>query len=152
MRTRVKNETKGNRTKVSVVNLSGITVAAVLFGYAVSIVPPSVLAHDVSNSLAAASVSVSAGVPPNPINTLNEQLNQKAAQLDVQQKHIQDLQQTLSATASANDRLGLYSLFASALLLLLVLANFYFDWRRNHGKDDTLAKPLSVDLRALRQR
>lgn len=142
MRTRVQRK-KG----IGAVNFAGIVVAASLFGYSLPAVSVPVQAM---YSLAAASASLSVGVAPNPDNTLAQQLDAKAAQLDVQQQHIQQLQQSLRS--SSNDTLGLYSLLASVLLLLLIAANFYLDWRRDRGGGGMLTKSLSVDLRTLWQK
>lgn len=143
MRTRMVNK-KG----VSAVNTAGLAVAVLLFGYSLVLVPPAALVQDAQHSLAAAAVSISAGVPANPDNTLAQQLQEKAAQLDAQQQHIQQLEQSLGGS----DQLALYSLLASLVLLLLVAANFYFDWRRSRSTGGALTRALSVDLRTLRQR
>ncbi|MFM2330855.1 MAG: hypothetical protein RLZZ26_362 [Candidatus Parcubacteria bacterium] len=132
---------------ISRINLSGGIVAVALLGYALLLASPSELALTARTQLAAASVSISAGVPANPDNTLAGQLEQKSAQLDVQQQHIQDLQQSLSS--SANDTLGFYSLIASIFVFLLISVNFYFDWRRSRGQGDSLlTRPFTVNLQS----
>lgn len=133
--------------RISAVNIAGLTVFVALLSYSVVLVAPSVFAGNEASSMAAASVSIDAGVAANPDNTAAQQLKEKAAQLDVQQQHIQQLQQSLNESLRARDSLGLYSLISSALLLLLVSANFYFDWRRSRGKGGVLTKSLSIDLR-----
>ncbi|HUO50800.1 MAG TPA: hypothetical protein VMU25_04530 [Candidatus Paceibacterota bacterium] len=102
---------------------------------------PAALAHSAASSLASASVAITAGVSPNPENTLAAQLTAKEAQLNEQQQSI-DAQEKKVASL---DMLGLYSLIASAILFVLVAMNFYMDWRR--GRFAAAPRQLSVDLR-----
>jgi predicted PurR-regulated permease PerM len=141
-----KRSKKGSR-RISHVNLSGSIVAIGLLGYALSLASPAELARTAHDQFAAASVSTTVGVPANPINSLAEQLKEKSAQLDVQQQHIQELQHSLSS--GSNDTLGFYSFIASIFVLLLVVVNFYFDWRRGRGQGSTLlTRPFTVNLQS----
>lgn len=86
-----------------------------------------------------AQVGVSLGIPPNPYNSLNDQLNQKSAYLDERQAYLDAEQAALaSSTAAANSPAGnpflLYLTVAVIGLAVLVILNFYFDWRRAHKK------------------
>jgi predicted PurR-regulated permease PerM len=141
-----KRRTKKN-IHISRINLSGSVVAVALLGYALSLASPAQLALTARDQFAAASVSISAGVSANPDNSLAEQLKEKSAQLDVQQQHIQELQQSLST--HPNDTLGFYSLIASIFMFLLVSVNFYFDWRRGRGQGGApRARPFTVNLQS----
>lgn len=119
-------------------NAVGIVAAFAFLIFAFSRNSPALLAQSADSSLAAASMTVSAGVAPNPYNTLAAQLQQKEAQLDQEQNSIQ--QQSASV-----DMLGVYSLFISIALFVLVAFNFYFDWKRSR-RGAAGPSPYSVDL------
>lgn len=91
-----------------------------------------------------AQVGVVAGVAPNPYNTLNEQLDQKAAAINSEQAYLNQEQAALaSSTAEANsfssDPLQWYLTAAVAALMVLILLNFYFDWRRAKREEEEFA-------------
>lgn len=125
----------------------GLVLAVGFLGYAVSTNTPALFAQAAENSLAAASVSVNAGVAPNPDNTLAQQLQAKEQQLDAEQQQVTQVQQAEDSPSALFGSLGFYSLLASIALFLLVAMNFYFDWRRGRKSAGTAARPLSVDLR-----
>lgn len=96
-----------------------------------------------------AQVGVSVGVLPNQYNTLNDQLNQKAAYLDERQAYLDAQQAALaSSTAALNSPSGnpylAYLTVAIAGLAVLVLLNFYFDWRRSRRKEKSSSGPPAV--------
>lgn len=132
------------RKKASSIGLNtlGIVAAFAFLIFAFSRNSPALLAQSADSSLAAASMTVSAGVAPNQYNTLAAQLQQKEAQLDQEQNSIQ--QQSASV-----DMLGVYSLLISLALFILVAFNFYFDWKRSRTPLGS-SSPFSVDLSSRR--
>ncbi|MGC9599431.1 MAG: hypothetical protein ABSE18_03540 [Minisyncoccia bacterium] len=79
-----------------------------------------------------AQVGVSVGVLPNPYNTLNDALSQKAAYLNAQEAALAST--TAAASSPAGDSSLGYLTVAVAVLAVLVALNFYLDWRRFHKK------------------
>lgn len=80
-----------------------------------------------------AQVGIEVGVAPNPYNTLASELDQEQTQL-TQEKADLDARETALASstvaATTASPAVWYLTLAIAILALLVLANFYFDWRR----------------------
>jgi len=113
------------------------------FGYGLYAGAPAIIARDSSALLGAASVSMSAAVPPNEYSELAAQLQQKKEALD--QKAI-DLaaREAADARATPTDYLGVVSFVMSVLLFLLIAVNFYFDARRDIA---ATRGALLVDLR-----
>jgi hypothetical protein len=80
-----------------------------------------------------AQIGVVVGIAPNPYNTLNDQLQQEKTQLD---KQSADLAAREAAFASSTDATGTttlppnqYLAIAIVIVGLLVLLNFYLEWR-----------------------
>jgi hypothetical protein len=85
-----------------------------------------------------AQVGVVVGVAANPYNTLNEQLNQRQADIDRQAAELAAQQAALASSTAekvnAEAPLAWYismSLIAAAIAIILVALNFYYDWRRS---------------------
>ena len=88
-----------------------------------------------------AQVGIVVGVAPNPYNTLNDQLNQKQAQLDQQAADLAAQEaafasSTAAAAAAPSPAVG-YLAAAIAVVALLVILNFYLDWRRSRREAKT---------------
>lgn len=87
-----------------------------------------------SNETLLAQVGVVVGVQPNPYNTLNQQLNEKAAQLNAQQAYLNEEQAAIasstSAGSSSSSDLALWYLAAAvAVVAALAVFDFYIEWR-----------------------
>ena len=84
-----------------------------------------------------AQVGVVVGVAPNPYNTLNDQLDQKQLAIDQEQADLAAREAALASTtqnSSAMPSAYTWSLgIAVVVLALLVILNFYLDWRRERG-------------------
>lgn len=130
--------------KANPIALIGCAVAIGAFLYAVASDVPSQVAFRVGSSLAAAEVSISAAVPPNPDNTLAAQLQQKEQELDQREQVVKQMER--DAASHPVDSLGLYALIASVVLFLLIGINFFLDMRRRAGKENVLTKTFLVDL------
>lgn len=124
---------------------AALIIAIPLFGYSLNAAAPIHLARATGSMLANASVGVSAAVPPNPDNTLNAQLNEKAARLDAREAKVQAEEQK-PRPPTLNDTLGMYSFFISLALFVLVALNFYFDMRRRSSAQ--MSTSYSVNLRS----
>ncbi len=76
------------------------------------------------------SVGLSVGVLPNPYNTLAEQLQAKEQVLNTKEAALNNETVALQAQQRENDiKVLRYSLLGGAFLFLLVLLNFYLDFR-----------------------
>lgn len=103
-------------------------LGVLLLAYSTAAAPPSILTGPASDMFASSIVSMSAGVGQNPDNTLAAKLAQKEAELDARES---SLGRGVGAiTESQNDTLPVYTFALSIALFLLVLLNFYRDWRR----------------------
>jgi hypothetical protein len=84
-----------------------------------------------------ADVGVVVGVAPNPYNTLNDQLNQR--QLAIEQEQADLAAREAAFASSTQDGRAVppayawYFGMAVVVLALLVILNFYLDWRRETG-------------------
>lgn len=92
-----------------------------------------------------AEVGVVAGVAPNPYNSLNEQLDEKAAELNSEQAYLNREQAALTSSTvtavadSFSSDPALWDLTVAVLaLIVLVFLNFYFDWRRGKKEEQEL--------------
>lgn len=123
-----------------------LSLAVLTAGYAYAVSSPSGMAQQAM--LSAASVSISAGVAPNPDNTL-------AAQFAAKEAELAGREALLAAREAENasfmrDRAGMISLAASVMLFVLVAVNFYFDRRRwvfTRRVGAAAGGQFSVDLR-----
>lgn len=81
-----------------------------------------------------AQVGVVVGIAPNPYNTLNDQLQQEKTQLSQQTADLAAREaafesSTASGSVSSSSPMVWYLAIAVAVMAVLVLLNFYFDWR-----------------------
>jgi hypothetical protein len=137
---------RANSRSSEFVNALGLTIAIAACAYALIVGTPEDLAHSAAESLAAASVSISAGVAPNAENTLAAELTEKERQLTAREDALTQREASVSSENPwGANALGLYSLIASIALFILVGLNFYFDRRR--FKPGTVQRALMVDLR-----
>ena len=120
--------------------MSALTLAVFLFAFAMLTSTPASLLENTQTMFAAVGVTIA--VAPNPYNTVAQQLSAKETQLTQKEAQLTAQEQALSNSPSASDRYGFYSLCMSAVLLVLVGLNFYFDRRRA-----TMPSRYSVDLR-----
>lgn len=142
-----KRPTKKKKSSISV-SAVALAIAAPLFVYALVLVPPAMLAHNVRAALTATAVGASAGVDPNPINTLAAQLKDKETSLDQREQVLSQLENEIIAKNSSNNTIAFISLGGSLLLFLLVGLNFYLDTKRRR---DQKAAPgrFAIDLKRL---
>ncbi len=110
------------------VNVLGVTAAALLLSYSFSFAPPTVVVKSAASMLGSASVGMSATVDENPFNTLAQQLVNKERELQARESTLDQREYVLDAREAP---MALYSLLLGLAVCLLVLFNFYFDWRRD---------------------
>lgn len=80
---------------------------------------------------ALAAVGVQATVEPNGWNTLAAQIDAKQKELDAREAALSTREQALQAESSAGFLSPeWYTTILALILLILVLLNFYLDWRR----------------------
>lgn len=128
----------------STLRVAGLSVAALLGGYGIAANGPAFLLSDTQAMLGTASVGTSASIPENPYNTLAQQLKAKDDALTQREMELESRTAELQSARSLNDRFGMLSFALSIVLLALVGANYYFDYRRDRRGG---ASSFSVDLR-----
>jgi len=111
------------------IQASLLALSGLFLWYAFATATPMALLQTAGSMFASAQVSTSASVPPNPYNTLAQQLATKEAELDEREKQMRYFDTVNAGTPDANT-LALASFGMSFALLVLVAANFYMDWRR----------------------
>jgi len=85
---------------------------------------------------AATGVGNTASVPPNPINKLAMQLEEKERQLSDKERYLDERTLALERQNSVwRDRVTLAVLSGLVLMFVLVLVNFYFDSKRSRELD-----------------
>ena len=129
------------------INIVALSLAGVLFGYSASVSPVQNLLPTAHIMLASAVVSISAGVAPNPDNTLQKQLLDQKAALDARESKLAMREQSSTIPPSVDNSIALYSFALSLLLLILVGVNFYFDWARSRRVSVPARGGLAIDLR-----
>lgn len=81
-------------------------------------------------------VGVTVSVPSNPFNTLAQQLKEKESTLFEKEKKLQEkeiaLDTEINKGQSSQNKIFMYLAAMGGILLLLILLNFYFDYRRKH--------------------
>ncbi len=111
------------------------TAAMIIFQLAFKVSPIYMGGYLVAQVGSAIGINVS--VPPNPFNTLAEQLKNKEISLlererELAQREKQLKENNQSGAVSANNNLILLLTVAGALFAL-ILTNFYLDWRRRNN-------------------
>lgn len=85
-------------------------------------------------------VSISAGVAENEYNTLAEELDQKERLLDARDRALAERASVEidddTVGGKKSDLAIVYTTAIGFLLLVLVLLNFYMDWKRRAGNND----------------
>ena len=77
---------------------------------------------------AGSAIGVSASVPPNPFNTLAKQIKEKEDELNLRERDVNAREQALE---KGKER-GFLVYGSFGMLLLLVMANFYLDYKRRN--------------------
>jgi len=79
-------------------------------------------------------VSTSTSVPANPFNSLALQLQEKQKMLDQRERDLNQKEVNLNSGGLLSQRALLYLLISGVVVLfVLILMNFYFDYRRRHN-------------------
>lgn len=100
-----------------------------LLAYSTAAAPPSILTGPASDMFASSIVSMSAGVEPNSDNILAAKLAQKEAELEAREASLTRGVGVISETGQYD--LPMYTFGLSIILFVLVLLNYYRDWRRD---------------------
>ena len=87
------------RKRFGYINVTGLIVAVLLFGYAVSTSTPAVLLQSAEDVVAAVGVSIA--VAPNQYNTTAQQLSDKQKQLDQREAALNDKEQAIAQSGGA---------------------------------------------------
>ncbi len=122
-------------------NVLGVVAAALLLSYSFSFAPPTIVVRNAASMLGSASVGMSAAVDENPFNTLAQQLVNKERELQARESTLDQREYVLDAREAP---MAFYSLILGLGVCLLVLFNFYFDWRRARS---SRTSPFVVDAR-----
>jgi len=79
-------------------------------------------------------IGITTSVPPNPFNTLAQQLKEKELALLDKEKELQQeeaaLGEKIDKELATQNKNFLYLLIIGGILLTLILFNFYFDYKR----------------------
>ena len=80
-------------------------------------------------------IGITVSVPPNPFNTLAQQLKEKEDKLVVKEKELQQKEEIFQEQSSReqnsqNKNIIIYLIIGGGILLLLIVLNFYLDYRR----------------------
>ncbi len=82
----------------------------------------------------AVGISVTAGVPPNPFNTLALQLKEKEERLAQKEVELNKREEELSRVSNLQTKL-IWGMFAGIIVLfLLILLNYYLDYQRRKNE------------------
>lgn len=103
------------------------------FAYSFTTLPVQYLVTDTSSTFANAVVGVFAGVEENRFNTLAQELQQKEEELNAREAALAARESSDTFAGSFSNDFVLLSFGMSALVLLLLILNFYFDWRRGRA-------------------
>lgn len=78
-------------------------------------------------------VGMYAGVEPNEYNLLAQQLDERSKELDAREAHIAQQEILIREGDNSEKTSIVYATAIGLLLLVLVLFNFYLDWKRNRN-------------------
>lgn len=123
---------KHARRRASIIRVVLLGFAVSLGMYAIVQAPPALLIAGASKMLANAVVGMSAGVPENPYNSLAQELAAKEASLNERESAMTT---RLEKNSGEPSLLTIYSFILSGVLFVLLLLNYYFDWRRSHRRE-----------------
>lgn len=76
-------------------------------------------------------VGLSVGVAENPYNKVAAQLKEKEAALDQRENELEEREQALSTPVGPQKNLLYIVFFGIIILFILLVFNFYFDYKRN---------------------
>jgi hypothetical protein len=86
----------------------------------------------------AVGIGTSASITPNPFNTLALQLKEKENKLDAREKTVDQKESDLRSALLLQNRLLWVLLIGIVILFVLIVVNFFMDWKRrkiqNSGK------------------
>ncbi len=138
---------KDKRGKIRIrIPLNSLALGVALGGILVPLLmqSPVHFASDAESMLAGAGSALSASVPPNPYNTLAQQLKDKEDSLNERQAEL-DAREVTAVGPSAGEIFGFLSFVFSVILFALIGLNFYMDSHRS--KKPVVSSKFSVDLR-----
>ena len=78
-------------------------------------------------------VGIYAGVEPNEYNLLAQQLEEKRKELDARENQIAQQEELIKESVVSDKASIVYATAIGFLLLVLVILNFYLDWKRNRN-------------------
>ncbi len=110
-----------------VIRRTVVVIALVLFIYATSIDSPRALVQTAGSMVGSAVVGMSAGVEANPYNKVAAELSQKQSELDAREAA---LNASPGGSLAGTRGLAAASFCISIIVLILVAANYYMDFRR----------------------
>ncbi len=91
---------------------------------------------------AGSAIGISATVPPNPYNTIAQQLNKKEKELQEREKEINQKEKQIKEKVVSQNKAILWGLFSMTFILfVLILMNFYLDFKRkksNQSQNENL--------------
>jgi hypothetical protein len=120
-----------------------VAVAGIFAPFATT--SPVLFVDDARAMLGAAGATLSASVPPNPHNTVAEQLANEKRSLDEREAML-DARENAPVGVSAGEIFGFAGFAISVVLLILIGVNFYLDSRLGR-KPTVLSRKFVVDLR-----
>ncbi|MDO8516251.1 MAG: hypothetical protein Q7S28_03310 [bacterium] len=127
------------------IRLLGISLAAILLLWGSSFMPRLSFgpADDLMLGQVSGIIGVGAAIPPNPYNTLNAELDQKAAAISMREMELaaRDVAATDVVRAMAQENAARFYLLAG-VLMALIFASFYWDFRLMR-KEKKLEEELS---------
>ena len=132
----------------NIMRLVSLTATALLV-YAFVSASPSTHLQNTRDLLASAAVGITVGVPPNPYNSIAQQLEAKQNELSDREQRLAELEKSskpVSGGAAGTNDFATYSLGMSVLLFMLVAANFYYDWRRARKEQQKIPGQYSINL------
>lgn len=122
---------KQKRNESGRVTLALFSVVSLVFVYTLSTIPVQRALIGTTSQLANA-VGVFAGVPTNPYNTLAAELALKEAELSTREALLAAEQNRSTDEAASLRALLIGSFVVSGIVLVLVILNFYLDYRRRN--------------------
>lgn len=123
----MKRRTHRYKDEKEVIRRTAVVIALALFMYATSTASPSTLAHDSASMVGSAMIGMTAGVEPNPYNTAAAQLAAKQNELEAREATVGALS---GGSLTSTRVLAALSFCISIIVLILVAANYYMDFRR----------------------
>lgn len=124
-----------SKTNIALLTPFLVILAFIFFQVAFDASPMAIGRYLVAQVGSAIGVTVS--VPPNPFNTLAQQLKEKESALSDREKKLQAkesaLETEINKGQSNQNKTLIYLAAVGGILLALILANFYFDYRRRRA-------------------